>query len=264
MSFDRYCCICRPFENIVTVLRVKICLLCLSSLSCGLSIVMALTTSVYHLQSQTVSGVVVENTTLVPQLYYVAIDRVRIYHGQCYYSDITLSKIFNTVFHRIYETLYIISFIINLALYALIYSTVLKHRKRNEKRRQNVLRANTNSLESSSQERQLSTISSRIGTGNKPENVSSQSLDPHDRIMYENIRTAAMLFVVIVFLIISFLPYWFAQIKVVPTSRFILNTIYLNNVANPFIYCFMNQNFRQDVKVLVRRLKAFFCHESSL
>ena len=77
-----------------------------------------------------------------------------------------------------------------------------------------------------------------------------------DRMLYANIKTAAMLFVVSIVFIISFVPSWFVGLGVINFNPISFYIFYFNSVANPFIYAFMNRTFRDDLKLVVKRIKS--------
>jgi len=56
-----------------------------------------------------------------------------------------------------------------------------------------------------------------------------------------NLRTAVMLFVVTVVFVITFLPAFLMALKLIPYNIIVFYFYFANNVANPFIYSFMNQ-----------------------
>ena len=56
-----------------------------------------------------------------------------------------------------------------------------------------------------------------------------------------NLRTAVMLFVVTVVFVITFLPAFLMALRLVPYNIVVFYFYFANNVANPFIYSFMNQ-----------------------
>lgn len=63
-----------------------------------------------------------------------------------------------------------------------------------------------------------------------------------------NLKTAAMLFVVTVTFVVTFLPAFLMAMSIVPYNMVVFYLYFANNVANPVIYSFMNKNFRQDLK----------------
>jgi len=62
-----------------------------------------------------------------------------------------------------------------------------------------------------------------------------------------NLKTAAMLFVVNLVFVITFMPAFLMAIKLVPYNEIVFYLYFANNVANPVIYSFMNKNFRADL-----------------
>ncbi|CAH8482270.1 unnamed protein product [Schistosoma turkestanicum] len=72
-----------------------------------------------------------------------------------------------------------------------------------------------------------------------------------DNIAFQNLKTAAMLFVVAVVYIVTFIPAMLMAIQYVPLYLPIFYLYYINNAINPIIYGFMNPNFRADIHVLI-------------
>ena len=62
-----------------------------------------------------------------------------------------------------------------------------------------------------------------------------------DGTLMANLKTAAMLFVVTVVFVITFLPAFLMVLRLVPYYIIIFYLYFANNVANPVIYSFMNQ-----------------------
>lgn len=74
-----------------------------------------------------------------------------------------------------------------------------------------------------------------------------------DKLTAANIKTAGMLFAVTVIFFITFLPAVLIALHIIDYSPALFYAYFVNNVANPIIYSFMNKNFRDDVRVLVTR-----------
>ncbi|KAL8574074.1 hypothetical protein ACOMHN_064272 [Nucella lapillus] len=74
-----------------------------------------------------------------------------------------------------------------------------------------------------------------------------------DRNLYANIKTAMMLFVVTLVFIVAFAPACFMAHGIVPVQLNVFYMYFIYNVANPFIYAFMNQSFREVLKKLLKR-----------
>ncbi|RTG81880.1 uncharacterized protein DC041_0010922 [Schistosoma bovis] len=72
-----------------------------------------------------------------------------------------------------------------------------------------------------------------------------------DNIAFQNLKTAAMLFVVAVVYIVTFIPAMLMAIQYVPLYLPIFYLYYINNAINPIIYGFMNPNFRADIHLLI-------------
>jgi len=68
-----------------------------------------------------------------------------------------------------------------------------------------------------------------------------------------NLKTAAMLFVVTVVFVVTFLPAFLMALNIIPHNMVIFYLYFANNVANPVIYSFMNQNFRADLQRIFLR-----------
>lgn len=83
------------------------------------------------------------------------------------------------------------------------------------------------------------------------------SLRERNRIRVASLKTAAMLFVVTVVFVATFLPAFLMTVNLVPYRMIIFYMYFANNVANPFIYSFMNQNFREN-------LQRLFCRKTHL
>jgi cholecystokinin A receptor/hypocretin (orexin) receptor 2 len=79
-----------------------------------------------------------------------------------------------------------------------------------------------------------------------------------ERIRVNNIKTALMLSVVALVFIAAFLPAWLMKHKLIPFNVIVFYTYFIYNVANPFIYAFMNPDFRQKMAVAGARIKNKF------
>ncbi|KAH9510232.1 hypothetical protein Btru_042512, partial [Bulinus truncatus] len=72
-----------------------------------------------------------------------------------------------------------------------------------------------------------------------------------DRNLMANIKTAFMLFIVTLVFIVAFLPALLMANKIIPINLIVFYGYFIYNVANPFIYAFMNQTFRDDLKKII-------------
>ena len=69
-----------------------------------------------------------------------------------------------------------------------------------------------------------------------------------ERMRVANIKTAGTLFVVTIVFIIAFLPAWLMASGVVEMNVIVFYMYFIYNVVNPFIYAFLNQNFKTELK----------------
>ena len=83
--------------------------------------------------------------------------------------------------------------------------------------------------------------------------VHTFSINTIDKLTLANIKTAAMLFAVTVIFFITFLPAVLIALGFIAYSMPLYYVFFVNNVANPFIYGFMNKNFRDDIKSICSR-----------
>ena len=183
---------------------------------------------------------------------------VIMYYGYCVPNQLILSVHFTDVYQKVYAGTFLLSFLIIALLYALIYRSILIRRAWKAKRKRMSCYASTvNGQETAAEETQLTNVNNGNTNVEVPScRVSSRtSVALRDRMLYANIKTAAMLFVVTVVFIISFLPSWLIGLGVVPMYYILFYMFFLNNVANPFIYAFMNRTFRDDLRQLLRRIK---------
>nr|ANO39073.1 GCR110 [Schmidtea mediterranea] len=69
-----------------------------------------------------------------------------------------------------------------------------------------------------------------------------------DTTLLQNLKLAAMLFVVGITYIVTFLPANLMANGIIKLNLPVFYLYYVNNAANPIIYCFMNRNFRNKLK----------------
>ena len=80
-----------------------------------------------------------------------------------------------------------------------------------------------------------------------------KSLGLKDKVFYANIRTAVMLFIVTIVFLIAFLPAWLMAHELVTYNMIVFYMYFIYNVANPIIYAFMNNSFRDDLQNIFKR-----------
>ncbi|VDP75179.1 unnamed protein product [Echinostoma caproni] len=71
-----------------------------------------------------------------------------------------------------------------------------------------------------------------------------------DSTTFQNLKTAAMLFVVAVVYIVAFIPAMLMASELITLYLPVFYLYYVNNAINPIVYGFMNPNFRADIRKL--------------
>lgn len=203
-----------------------------------------------------------------------------VFDGVCAPNDLILSEDFQWHFQKVYNGLYLVCLVTVVALYVLIYRSVMLRRKRRlrEKRKSQTIVASLARQQKNGggsvamhdmtpggepatrQEALYAPMVSRAadvsrdhmssaGTGSR---LGRRKSWPFDANWMANMKTAVMLFVVTIVFIVTFLPAFMMTLKVIPYNAFVFYLYFANNVANPFIYSFMNQNFRDELRRIAR------------
>ena len=210
------------------------------------------------------------------------------YTGYCVPDKIILGMTFLDYYQKFYIALFLLCLIVVIFLYSLIYSSVLQRRSKRQKQKSKALllvqsEAMTNSPETivtvvnsekSCHDNKLTIVngdalsaeSHQVSENdesrpalrppkkhkrtkrNSLKKALKQKTAKKDRTLMANIKTAAMLFVVTVVFIATFLPAFLIALQIVPYNIIVFNMYFANNVANPIIYSFMNKNFREDLR----------------
>jgi hypothetical protein len=68
-----------------------------------------------------------------------------------------------------------------------------------------------------------------------------------EKIRMNNIKTALMLSIVAVIFIVVFLPAWLMLHTIIPFNATVFYLYFTYNVSNPFVYAFMNPDFRNQM-----------------
>lgn len=85
----------------------------------------------------------------------------------------------------------------------------------------------------------------KVSLRNKPTAEQNKDKKDHDRLA--NIKTAIMLFIVTIVFIVAFLPAWLMAHRWLQFNTIVFYMYFIYNVANPVIYAFMNQMFRENM-----------------
>ena len=187
------------------------------------------------------------------------------YTGRCAPSNMILSMEFLWYFQKFYSSLYLLCLIIVIVLYSLIYRSVLARRSKRQKAKSKSLhmvqianeRANGDST--CTEETLLTSVNGETlgGCKNGATKAKDKDKDKYrrkstkkDKNRIANLKTAAMLFVVTVVFIVTFMPAFLMALALIPQNLIVFYLYFANNVANPVIYAFMNKNFRDDLRKL--------------
>ncbi|XP_041378379.1 neuropeptide Y receptor type 4-like [Gigantopelta aegis] len=294
IAFDRYFCICHPFLRVLTVERAKLGVACLTLLSFVLGVITALNYGVDRVHTSPVvndSNVSAMVDTLGPRnssadnqtwsYYYngysleytqtnlsngtfndkeeVRYNTVLVRGEYCGLNSMILSMHFTASYQKVYAALFLVSFIIVLVLYALIYRSILLRRRWRSRRKRMSCYTSVNGAEQTVvEETQMTAVNGNVNADKSAlpkKSSTSRQIAIREKTLYANVKTAGMLFVVTIVFIISFLPSWLIGLQMIPFNLIVFNIYFVNNVANPFIYAFMNRAFRDDLKQLLKRCK---------
>ncbi|XP_076451218.1 uncharacterized protein LOC143287158 [Babylonia areolata] len=198
--------------------------------------------------------------------------RQLVQNAECIRNTFYFSEQFQTWYHYTYTSCYLMCFVIVMALYVLIYKSILSRRAMKAKRRKKnyyTSVANTDNAHAPPRgntaappdpknrtQAEGDTVLSELNgnnagdAGRVPKRRGSAN---RDRNLYANIKTAMMLFVVTLVFIVAFAPSCFIAHGIIPMQLNVFYMYFAYNVANPFIYAFMNQSFREDLKKLLKR-----------
>ena len=196
--------------------------------------------------------------------------------GHCESNDLLISVDFQFYYQKLYTAMYPVCLGIVIILYVLIYHSVLKRRSRRQEQKSKTM-AVVRSLNSvTTRNRVESDNSHRTETLPSNEDVNDQAeiepimqqesdvakerwqgkqlnqISKAESTRLANLKTAAMLFVVTVVFVVTFLPAFLMVLELVPNNVIVFYLYFANNVANPVIYSFMNQNFRNDLLKLFK------------
>nr|ANO39014.1 GCR036 [Schmidtea mediterranea] len=261
IAIDRYICICHPFNKFMTLFKSKV--------SVGLVLTVSVLLGIAStFQVKMIKGIHPNDLTNS----YECADISKLT------NTTTTEKLFFSIVQKIQLLSYTTCIILVICLYVAIYCKVLQTRRKKsilkgiknvkkpsylwESRSNltNVPDLDENPIKLPDGDTMLSSAKSTPNSKSfltvpKPEHrrVSLRSIC--DTQIFQNFRTAAMLSVVALMYIISFLPAFlminYPQILYIP----LFYMYYINNAANPIIYCFMNARFREDIKAIVEALK---------
>ncbi|KAL3861456.1 hypothetical protein ACJMK2_007490 [Sinanodonta woodiana] len=183
------------------------------------------------------------------------------YDGLCTPSDILIGETFREIYQKVYAGFYLMSFIAVLILYGMIYRAIHKHRvKKSKRKKSNLYPSQTDFTLVETQTTMTMHANGTEMVDLKPQPTPEQRerkrkasrLTLREKTLYANIRTAAILFVVTIVFLFAFLPAWLMAHHIISFNSVVFYMYFVYNVANPFIYAFMNKSFRDDLRRLLK------------
>lgn len=270
IAFDRFFCICHPFLHAITIPRAKIIILTMGLFACLLGIITSMCYGIVpYIHATDVNSTVnaVSNASLEinATVNYSITNAVKMatgnntasneLAGMCYPSNDIFDISFTNIYQKIYAGFYLISFLVVFVLYGLIYRSI--HIRRAQKaRRKRASLFPSSPTEYSGAETQLTILNGNDNDSNEPEQrkFRKKTIGIKEKVLYANIRTAAMLFIVTIVFLFAFLPAWLMAHELMSYNMVVFYMYFIYNVANPVIYAFMNNSFREDLKMLYKRI----------
>ena len=292
IAIDRYFCICHPYLHILNLWRAKLMTIMLWLFSSGLGVIVSLMYGVYdhdHLDKVMMppagyhqngnQSYVQSNDTNTTDEFHNAFafihddnfdtnsSKLITWIGQCRRNELIISDNFRKHFEIFYSVLYLISLIVVTVLYLLIWCSELTRRRRRARQRSKALPL----VQLQNETIATTSVEKAPQAQEEPHGASDEDTSVKDKVVEESLsrestekdnnrkamlKLASMLFVVTVVFIVTFLPAFLMALELMPYNMIVFYMYFVNNVMNPVIYSFMNQNFRDD-------LKQIFCRPSA-
>ena len=273
IAFDRYFCICHPFLHAITIPRAKVIAFTMGLFACFLGIITSMCYGIvpydedYSNINSTLNGISNASINIIASVNNTIIHTKQmasdnksegnVFAGMCFPSNDVFDISFTKVYQKIYAGFYLLSFLIVFVLYGLIYHSIHVRRAQKAKRKRTSLYPSS-PTEYSAAETQL-TILNGTDTDCKecePEQKKfrKRTIGLKEKVLCANIRTAAMLFIVTVVFLFAFLPAWLMAHDLLTYNMVVFYMYFIYNVGNPVIYAFMNNSFRDDVRMLFKRI----------
>lgn len=202
-----------------------------------------------------------------------------VWNGKCSYNELVFDKAFLRIYQKLYSSLFGVCGVIVIILYAMIYRSVLARRRQrfkvvsstccgfwtsatNDIEETEITNLRNDTAQDDTEKEKLNINEQKNGThvdtkdkDSKLKTIGGVSRAKLEKMRMANIKTAFMLSIVALVFIVSFLPAWLMALALIPMRIVVFYMYFLYNVANPIIYAFMNQNFRNQLKDL------FKCHK---
>ncbi|KAL8585272.1 hypothetical protein ACOMHN_067574 [Nucella lapillus] len=226
-------------------------------------------------------GYVVETEVPFLNMSRMLVLRKLEHNGECFQNRFHFSTPFQKWFQFVYSSCYALCFVTVSVLYILIYKFIFNRRAMKARRKRNNHNYVSVETQHPLQNRQTeaetamtelnghgsvhtktinhhhhfeqATATTSLIDGESTRPAKRRGSAARDRNLYANIKTAMMLFVVTLVFIVAFAPSWFMAHEIISIQLNVFYVHFVYNVANPFIYAFMNQAFRDDLKKLLKR-----------
>ena len=210
--------------------------------------------------------------------------------GLCHKDLIIFDASFFNVYQKIYSAFFAICAVVVIVLYAIIYRSVLTRRRKrlhltkkccgfwaetsaadtsdvehtefttlNNGSKERVTNGDSPKMVDKSPQTELKPEMCKTVAANKgkldtdalvrPSGVSRAKLE---KLRMANIKTALMLSIVALIYIVAFMPAWLMAHQVLTMNVVIFYLYFTYSVANPIIYAFLNQSFRNHLQTLVK------------
>lgn len=188
-------------------------------------------------------------------------DLMALYKHRCIPNEIYIGKQVRSVFQKFCASLFLIACILVFILYTLVFRSLALRRSRKAKRK--LLSNGQNTTHNACATTQTCAVTTKLTMAengevetfqmtpepeSKKSNKQKRTKSLKGKHRAANIKTAGILFIVTIVFIIAFLPAWLMAMRVLQGNIILFYMHYSYNVANPIIYAFFNQNFRQEMK----------------
>ncbi|ESO91249.1 hypothetical protein LOTGIDRAFT_153681 [Lottia gigantea] len=193
-----------------------------------------------------------------------------IHTGICapYIYGFYLNKNYVMTYQMIYSLLFVVCLVVVGVLYSLIYHFIKSRRTKklqqklvmctytNDKKGEDptktkLLEVNPNLPVKEHSDTNVEEGTIKHSQSKKHSRVHDEAEKLREEARAANIKTAVMLFIVSVVYILAFTPAWLMAHQIVPKQKVVFYMYFCYNVANPLIYAFMNQTFKDHLRKLV-------------
>lgn len=211
--------------------------------------------------------------------------------GKCHKNGLIVDMSFFDVYQKVYSSYFAVCAVIVIVLYFIIYRSVLTRRRRRFHLTNSccVFLSTTQHVENNEHEQTEFTMlnnkdkspsnnsgkkfqeesfkgdpkeqqDDKNGNTEEKQDQNAESLmrpsgvsrAKMEKLRMANIKTALMLSIVALTYIIAFLPAWLMALRIIPMNSIVFFMYFTYNVANPIIYAFLNQSFRNHLQTLFK------------